>query len=116
ACPGPRGFGGAVAYPWQAPLLGSPRHQAHGTMPGHLETGWRPGDGGAEVTCSWVRDRVVTGRSHRPRSTWPDQARLAFLAVTHRYKRHMSLARTISDRRLIRRRDCSDLSLDRPAW
>ena len=29
----------------------------------------------------------VTGRSHRPRSTWPDQARLAFLAVTHRYER-----------------------------
>ena len=53
ACPGPRGFGGAVAYPWQTPLRGSPRHQAHGTMPGHLETGWRPGAGGAEVTCSW---------------------------------------------------------------
>jgi hypothetical protein len=25
-----------------------------------------------------------TGRSHRPRSTWPNQARLALLAVTHR--------------------------------
>jgi hypothetical protein len=31
--------------------------------------------------------RLVTRRSHRPRSTWPDQARLAFLAVTHRHKR-----------------------------
>jgi hypothetical protein len=31
--------------------------------------------------------RLVTGRSHRPRSTWPNQARLAFLAVTHRYNR-----------------------------
>ena len=31
--------------------------------------------------------RLVTRRSHRPRSTWPNQARLAFLAVTHRYKR-----------------------------
>jgi hypothetical protein len=34
----------------------------------------------------WRTCRLVTGRSHRPRSTWPDQARLAFLAVTHRYK------------------------------
>ena len=31
--------------------------------------------------------RLVTGRSHRPRSTWPNQARLALLAVTHRYNR-----------------------------
>ena len=37
---------------------------------------------GLRRTC-----RLVTGRSHRPRSTWPNQARLAFLAVTHRYKR-----------------------------
>ena len=36
----------------------------------------------SQATC-----RLVTGRSHRPRSTWPNQARLAFLAVTHRYKR-----------------------------
>ena len=42
-------------------------------------TSWRHG---LRRTC-----RLVTGRSHRPRSTWPDQARLAFLAVTHRYKR-----------------------------
>jgi hypothetical protein len=42
-------------------------------------TSWRYG---LRRTC-----RLVTGRSHRPRSTWPDQARLAFLAVTHRYKR-----------------------------
>ena len=35
---------------------------------------------GRRRTC-----RLVTGRSHRPRSTWPNQARLAPLAVTHRY-------------------------------
>ena len=42
-------------------------------------TSWRYG---LRRTC-----RLVTGRSHRPRSAWPNQARLAFLAVTHRYKR-----------------------------
>jgi hypothetical protein len=42
-------------------------------------TSWRYG---LRHTC-----RLVTGRSHRPRSTWPNQARLAFLAVTHRYER-----------------------------
>jgi hypothetical protein len=42
-------------------------------------TSWRYG---LRRTC-----RLVTGRSHRPQSTWPDQARLAFLAVTHRYRR-----------------------------
>ena len=31
--------------------------------------------------------RLVTGRSHRPRSAWPNQARLVFFAVTHRYER-----------------------------
>jgi hypothetical protein len=31
--------------------------------------------------------RLVAGRSPRPRSAWSDQARLAFLAVTHRYTR-----------------------------
>ena len=31
--------------------------------------------------------RLVTGRSHRPRSAWPNQARIALLAVTHRYNR-----------------------------
>jgi len=41
-------------------------------------TSWRYGP---RRTC-----RLVTGRSHRPRSTWPNQARLALLAVTHRYK------------------------------
>ena len=58
-----------------------------------------PGDGGYATraacpvsTTSWRYGlrrtcRLVTGRSHRPRSTWPNQARLAFLAVTHRYKR-----------------------------
>ena len=34
----------------------------------------------------WRTCRLVIGRSHRPRSTWPNQTRLAFLAVTHRYK------------------------------
>jgi hypothetical protein len=42
-------------------------------------TSWRYG---LRRTC-----RLVTGRSHRPRSTWPSQARLAPLAVTHRYNR-----------------------------
>jgi hypothetical protein len=42
-------------------------------------TSWRYG---LRRTC-----RLVTGRSHRPRSTWPNQARLGFLAVTHRYER-----------------------------
>jgi hypothetical protein len=42
-------------------------------------TSWRYG---LRCTC-----RLVTGRSPQPRSTWPDQARLAFPAVTHRYKR-----------------------------
>ena len=42
-------------------------------------TSWRYG---LRRTC-----RLVTGRSHRPRSTWPDRARLALLAVTHRCKR-----------------------------
>jgi hypothetical protein len=37
---------------------------------------------GLRRTC-----RLVTGGSHRPRSTWPDWTRLALLAVTHRYKR-----------------------------
>jgi hypothetical protein len=36
---------------------------------------------------SQAHPRLVTGRSNRPRSTWPNQARLALLAVTHRYKR-----------------------------
>jgi hypothetical protein len=31
--------------------------------------------------------RLVTGRSNRPRSTWPNETRLALLAVTHRYNR-----------------------------
>jgi hypothetical protein len=42
-------------------------------------TSWRYG---LRRTC-----RFVTGRSYRPRSTWSNQARLALLAVTHRYKR-----------------------------
>ena len=42
-------------------------------------TSWRYG---LRRTC-----RLVTGRSHRPRSTSPNQARLALLAVTHRNKR-----------------------------
>ena len=66
---------------------------------GGSEQACLPGDGGYATpaacpvsTTSWRHGlrracRLVTGRSHRPRSTWPDQARLAFLAVTHRYKR-----------------------------
>jgi hypothetical protein len=42
-------------------------------------TSWRYG---LRRTC-----RLVASRSHRPRSTWPNQARLAFLAITHRNKR-----------------------------
>ena len=41
-------------------------------------TSWRYGP---RRTC-----HLVPGRSHRPRSTWPDQDRLPSLAVTHRYK------------------------------
>jgi hypothetical protein len=66
---------------------------------GGSEQACLPGDGGYTTpaacpvsTTSWRHGlrrtcRLVTGRSHRPRSTWPDQARLALLAVTHRYKR-----------------------------
>jgi hypothetical protein len=36
---------------------------------------------GLRRTC-----RLVTGRSHRPRSTWLNQARLVLLPVTRRYK------------------------------
>ena len=58
-----------------------------------------PGDGGYATpagcpvsTTSWRYGlrrtcRLVTGRSHRPRSKWPDQARLLLLTVMHRYKR-----------------------------
>src|SRR6266581_4648036 len=41
-------------------------------------TSWRYG---LRRTC-----RLVTGRSNRPPSSWPDQARLPLPAVTHRYK------------------------------
>jgi hypothetical protein len=37
-------------------------------------------------TCS-----LVSGRSHRRRSTWPNQARLPLPAVTHRYRRSYCL-------------------------
>ena len=68
---------------------------------GGSEQACLPGDGGYATpaaclvsTTSWRYDlrrtcRLVTGRSHRPRSTWPDQARLPLPAVTHRYKRHI---------------------------
>ena len=46
-------------------------------------TSWRHG---LRRTC-----RLVTGRSHRPRSAWPDQARLAPLAVTHRNQQEYRL-------------------------
>ena len=60
-----------------------------------------PGDGGYATTAgcpvlttSRRHDlrrtcRLVTGRSHRPRSTWPNQAPLPLPAVRHRYKRHV---------------------------
>ncbi len=60
---------------------------------GGSEQACLPGDGGYAPpaacpvsTTSWRYGlrrtcRLVTGRSHRPRSTWPNQARLAFLAV-----------------------------------
>src|SRR6266487_3406378 len=69
---------------------------------GGSEQACLPGDGGCATpagcpvsTTSWRYGlrrtcRLVTGRSHRSRSTWPDQARLAFLAVTHRYTRTYS--------------------------
>ena len=83
------------------------RHRAQNQQPGRILI---PGDGAAGdqgaqnrpvyatpaacpvSTTSWRYGlrrtcRLVTGRSHRPRSTWPNQARLALLAVTHRYKR-----------------------------
>ena len=59
----------------------------------------RPGNGGYATpaacpvsTTSWRyglrRTRgLAAGRSHRPRSAWSNQARLALLVVTHRYKR-----------------------------
>jgi hypothetical protein len=64
-----------------------------------LRIGCLPGNGGyaTPAACpvsmtSWryaLRRtcRLVTGRSHRPRSAWPNQARPTLLAATHRYKR-----------------------------
>jgi hypothetical protein len=66
---------------------------------GGSEQACLPSDGGYATpaarpvsTTSWRYDlkrtrRLVTGKSQRPRSTWPDQARLPLLTVTHRYKR-----------------------------
>jgi hypothetical protein len=66
---------------------------------GGSEMACLPGNGGYATpagcsvsTTSWSYGlrrarRLVTGRSHRPRSACPNQARLALLAVTHRYKR-----------------------------
>jgi hypothetical protein len=103
------------SLPWRGELTfrAPTRHRAPDQQPGRIlipgdgaagdqEAQNRPacpGDGGYATpapcpvtTTSWRYGlrrtcRLVTGRSHRPRSTWPDQARLAFLAVTHRYKR-----------------------------
>jgi hypothetical protein len=57
-------------------------------------TSWRYG---LRRTC-----RLVAGRSHRPRSTWPDQDRLISVPRGHAplYAATLSLARAISDRRL----------------
>jgi hypothetical protein len=75
---------------------------------GSSEQACLPGDGGYAtpaacpiLTTSLRHDlrrtsRLVNGTSRRPRSTWPNRARLPLLAVTHRYKRTLSLARTIS--------------------
>jgi hypothetical protein len=83
------------------------RHRAPSQQPGRILI---PGDGAAGIrgpqnrpgyatpaacpvsTTSWRYDlrrtcRLVTGRSPRPRSTWPNLARLPLPAVTHRYKR-----------------------------
>jgi hypothetical protein len=83
------------------------RHRAPNQQPGRLLI---PGDGAAGdqeaqnrpvyatpaarpvSATSWRYDlrrtrRLVNGKSQRPRSTWPDQARLPLLTVTHRYKR-----------------------------
>jgi len=80
---------------WKDP---DPRRQSSRGS-GGSERACLPGNGGYATpaarpvsTTSWRHGlrrtcRLVTGRSHRPRSTWPDKARLAFLAVTHRYKR-----------------------------
>ena len=81
--------------PWKDP---DPRRRSSRGS-GGSEQACLPGDGGYAThaacpvtTTSWRYGlrrtrRLVTGRSHRPRSTWSNQARLAFLAVTHRYKR-----------------------------
>lgn len=68
---------------------------------GSSESDCLPGEGGYAThtacpvaTTSWRYGlrrtcRLVTGRPHRPRSPWPNQARLPLLAVTHRYSRHI---------------------------
>src|ERR1700749_744665 len=56
-----------------------PGESAQGCAAWHVTGSWRHG---LRRTC-----RLGTGRSHRTRSTWPDQDRLPLPAVTHRYKR-----------------------------
>jgi hypothetical protein len=81
---------------WKDP---DPRRRSSRGSEGSEQACLLPGNGGYATpagclvsTTSWRYDlrrpcRLVTGRSHRPRSTWPDQARLPLPAVTHRYKR-----------------------------
>jgi hypothetical protein len=68
-----RGSGGSE----QACLPGNGGYATPAACPAST-TSWRYG---LRRTC-----RLVTGRSHRPPSTWPDQPRLTLLAVTHRCK------------------------------
>jgi hypothetical protein len=80
---------------WKDP--GPRRRSSRGS--GGSEQACLPGNGGYATpadcpvsTNSWryglrLTCRLVTGRPHRPRSTWPNQARPAPLAVTHRYNR-----------------------------
>jgi hypothetical protein len=87
---------------WRAHIPDTYAASAPNQQPGRIRgsaSARLPGDGGyaTPVACrvstiSWRHGlrrtcRLGTGRSHRPRSTWPDQDRLACPAVTHRYKR-----------------------------
>jgi hypothetical protein len=93
--PGTYAASGPESATWKDP---DPRRRSSRGS-GGSEQACLPGNGGYATpaacpvsTTSWRYGlrrtcRLLTGRSHRPRSTWPDQARLALLAVTHRYKR-----------------------------
>src|ERR1051326_1661128 len=82
------GFPVAQSHTHGMLLSSAPRGTRHMD---HAPAIWRPdGDRVTAVRKSpapGIRYRVAAGRSHRPRSTRRIQARRAFLAVTHRYKR-----------------------------